>query len=483
MKSAMDASASQMNHDSQKKDAHLLWCLGAWSALEAHENNLESTQQLELSLYIAAAQLQLGKSEQAKQLLESVSLNKEQKILVTQLLVSGVYNSLGKAHICAFDHENAARLFNSALNCVLPKTTSDSLINARTIEQYSQLGVPRLADNIQAPEFRPDIEDYFTNSEKHFKREPTLQIALAELYQLSDRYNKAIVHWQNVSGILNADTPQAFYDRLRDAYRSANGFPRGNDEQEALNGDIEKHTLLNEIHKQLEPDFYFEIGVQTGKSLALAKCEALGIDPMPLLAKELASTTSVISTSSDSFFMKQSHLLFNKSIDLSFIDGMHLFEYALRDFINVEKYAKPHSLIIIDDIFPGHPDQAERERCTRAWTGDVWKVKEILEKYRPDLFLLPIDAYPTGLLLISSLNQTNTVLNDNYHSILDHYKNDISVPSEIVQRKNAISGASEVIPAIVNKLKLVRHQQSTNTNLKSILEQLVQQQSKKQVQM
>jgi hypothetical protein len=48
---------------------------------------------------------------------------------------------------------------------------------------------------------------------------------------------------------------------------------------------------------------------------------------------------------------------------------MHLFEYALRDFMNVEHCAAPGAIVVIDDIFSSHPAQAERKRRTRAWTG------------------------------------------------------------------------------------------------------------------
>jgi hypothetical protein len=60
--------------------------------------------------------------------------------------------------------------------------------------------------------------------------------------------------------------------------------------------------------------------------------------------------------------------------DLVFIDGMQLFEFALRDLINVERHAAPQTLVAIDDIYPCHPTQAERQRRSGAWTGDIWKV-------------------------------------------------------------------------------------------------------------
>lgn len=453
--------------------AYMLWCLGDWSTLKKLSSKITAESEPELILYIIAAQYQLGNFDEAKQLLHSLQLDRQNKVIAAKLLISGVFNSLAKANACAFNHNAAEQNFNVALTCALPQTISQALINARATEQLAQLGLPHLVDNKKLSSFKPDALHHFTKSSQYFSHEPSLQVALAEFHQLNQQYDHAIVHWQNVSGLLNAETPQNFYDRLKDAYKSVKSFPQGNTEQEALRGDIDKHRLLAEIHKHLQPEFYFEIGVQTGKSLALAKCEAMGIDPMPILSFELPTAAKVITSSSDNFFKKQSDLLLKKSVDLCFIDGMHLFEYALRDFINVEKYSQPHSLIVIDDIFPGHPDQAKRERRTRAWTGDVWKLKEALEKYRPDLFILAIDAYPTGLLLISALDANNTTLTDTYQSILGSYTDEMPVPERINNREGAISGSSEVIFKIINSLRLARQHQTESKNIKSALNQLI----------
>ena len=51
-------------------------------------------------------------------------------------------------------------------------------------------------------------------------------------------------------------------------------------------------------------------------------------------------------------------------LDLVFVDGMHLFEFALRDFMNVERHADWWSVIVFDDILPRDVDEAARERHT-----------------------------------------------------------------------------------------------------------------------
>lgn len=459
--------------DNHAENYRALWQLGDWQSLSLLAPKQDQDACPGKNLYMAAALYQLGRTSEAKELILELELTPEQKNLAAKILISGAYNSLGKAHACANNYEQAEKLCKRSLIEISSQPVTQAQLNARTSEQFSQLGIPRLADNINPAEFQPDAEAYLSASSQYFSDEPAIQVALAELYQNKGLYDHAIVHWQNVSSLLNAETPQLYYDRLKEAYKSVKGFPQGTVEQETLRGDTDKHRLLSQIHNHLQPEFYFEIGVQTGKSLALAKCEAIGIDPMPMLNVELPPTTKVITSSSDSFFKKQSNLLLKKSIDLCFIDGMHLFEYALRDFINVEKYAQPHTLIVIDDILPGHPDQAKRERCTRAWTGDVWKVKEILEKYRPDLFLLAIDAYPTGLLLISALNPNNTTLEDKYQPIVDTFHPDMIISDEVILRKSAISGTSDIVGKITSLLKTFKLKKTEQNQIKTELIQLI----------
>lgn len=428
----------------------MLWVVGDWSAICALASEAILPQS-ETTVYLICALLQQGETEQARALLAQTTFCKQ---LLAKLLIAGAYNSLAKAAACNYKHSKAQALFAAAVNTGLGYKASDVVQQSRVQSQYTQLGMPCIdAKPKESMASLPDLKHFLASATSWFPEEPALQIALADYHQRQRQFDQAIVHWQQVSAMLDQDTPQAYYDRLKDAYKMGKSFPLGTVEQETLKGDIDKHKLLAEIHKQLNPEFYFEIGVQTGKSLALAKCEAIGVDPMPLVSVPLAANAKVITASSDAFFEQKSDLLLNKSIDLAFIDGMHLFEYALRDFINVERFAKPYTLVVIDDILPGHVDQAKRDRCTRAWTGDVWKLREVLEHYRPDLQLLTVDAYPTGLLLISGLDPENNVLQEKYASIIGEYLSQDKVPEHFVTRANVESGKSAKISDLISMLK------------------------------
>ncbi|WP_334078986.1 class I SAM-dependent methyltransferase [Microbulbifer sp. M83] len=241
------------------------------------------------------------------------------------------------------------------------------------------------------------------NSLESLKTE--LLIRLAESAHQERRYDDAIRYWQSLAGVMQESMPQVYYDRLDEAYRLQDSFPLASEEEERLSGQGDKHQLLKQIHQQLKPSLYVEIGVQTGKSLLLAECEAIGIDPMPRPNIPLQENHHLLRMSSDDFFKHHADQYLSQPPDLVFIDGMHLFEYVLRDFINVERYAGPNTVVLIDDIFPGHPLQADRERCTRAWTGDVWKLAAIIEKHRSDLTVYKADVFPTGLLVIKGFNK------------------------------------------------------------------------------
>jgi hypothetical protein len=100
---------------------------------------------------------------------------------------------------------------------------------------------------------------------------------------------------------------------------------------------------------------------------------------------------------------------------------MHLIEFVLRDFINIEKYSHEKTIVAIDDIFPNHELQASRNRRTAAWTGDAWKITECLRVWRPGLKLTLLDTSPAGMLVIAGLDCEDKTLALNYNSILRHF--------------------------------------------------------------
>ncbi len=285
----------------------------------------------------------------------------------------------------------------------------------------------------------------------------------------------AIQTWQSLASLLQEATPEVVYHRMSYCYSvNQKGFG-GTQEENYITGDCHKHDLLEFFHLILQPDFYFEIGVDEGLSLARAKGRALGVDARPELnlQVDLSDKAQVINSSSDAFFREQAAEFFTAPPDLAFIDDMHLFEFALRDFINIERYAAPYALIGIDDIFPCHPVQAERCRRSGAWTGDIWKLIPILQKYRPDLTLISLPCYTTGLLLITGLDQKNTCLLDHYDEIINEYQLDLPVPDSILERSDSLPSGHPVVSMLLSALKQSKKEKHRVKEVREWLSQLV----------
>jgi hypothetical protein len=108
-------------------------------------------------------------------------------------------------------------------------------------------------------------------------------------------------------------------------------------------------------------------------------------------------------------------------VDFAFIDGMHLFEYALRDFMNLERYCSRESVILFHDCYPSARIHAEREPQTVVWCGDVWKLIPCLRDQRPDLNVRAIDVHPEGMGIITGLDPDSATLRESYDEIEARY--------------------------------------------------------------
>lgn len=177
-----------------------------------------------------------------------------------------------------------------------------------------------------------------------------------------------------------------------------------------------RHEFLSELHQRLAPRTYLEVGVRDGASLQLSRTRSIGIDPAFLIDHEVRCDLQLVRATSDDFFAREEPLAHfgGDSVDLGFIDGMHLAEFAHRDFINLEPLMSPGGVIFLDDILPRNPLEAARDRKTGAWAGDVFKSVEVIARRRPDLVVLLINTAPTGTAVILNLDPASTVLAESY---------------------------------------------------------------------
>lgn len=193
--------------------------------------------------------------------------------------------------------------------------------------------------------------------------------------------------------------------------------------------------ILAELHEVLRPSTYFEIGTDTGATLTLAMCESIAVDPaFNLQTNVLRGKTAchLFQMTSDDFFARYDpRQILGHPIDLAFLDGMHWFEYLLRDFTNTEPHCHRGSVIALHDCLPtdvyvGRREPHDRTKADRFphpswWAGDVWKVVLILKRCRPDLKISCLDAPPTGLVLVTALDPDSTLLRCKYDRLVSEY--------------------------------------------------------------
>lgn len=152
--------------------------------------------------------------------------------------------------------------------------------------------------------------------------------------------------------------------------------------------------LLNLIAEMIRAQDYLEIGVAEGNTLAnVAVPRRTGVDPAPryfaMDQERLAALRllEVHESESDHFFQHNT-----RTFDLIFVDGLHLYEQAMKDILNGLDVLNPGGFIVVHDLIPLEPEHANRDRSTDIWNGDVWKVVFDLWKHHKDAGYFVIDA-------------------------------------------------------------------------------------------
>jgi methyltransferase family protein len=191
------------------------------------------------------------------------------------------------------------------------------------------------------------------------------------------------------------------------------------------------YRVLNWIHRFLRPANYFEIGVHKGVSLHQALPETphvIGIDPKPDIRADIAnqpptSTAQIYELTSDEFFANYDlRELLGGNVALAFIDGLHLFEQVLQDFVNVERYSARDAVVLLHDCLPFDAVTASRERTTDFYSGDVWKAILALRRRRPELDMITVRTAPTGLCLVGGLDREDRRLDEVLGEVVGSYR-------------------------------------------------------------
>jgi hypothetical protein len=208
---------------------------------------------------------------------------------------------------------------------------------------------------------------------------------------------------------------------------------------------VNRHTFLQQLHHLLHPRTYVETGIDKGQSLTHSRVPSIGIDPAFSINRELKADVYLARTTSDELFARKDPLahLPKPFIDFAFIDGMHLSEYAMRDYLAIERFTLLTSVVVFDDMLPRNIDEAARRRHTGEWTGDVYKAVQALRDQRPDLITIEVDTAPTGVVVVLLPDASKDGILPGYDDWMDVAMLDDpqDVPPEILTRSRAVDPA------------------------------------------
>ena len=181
---------------------------------------------------------------------------------------------------------------------------------------------------------------------------------------------------------------------------------------------LETSDLINDIAKIIDARSYLEIGVETGLTFNQVKIfQKTAVDPRFLFdyQRDFRTNLSFHEITSDEFFKKLAkNEIKNQKFDLVFIDGLHVFEQVVKDFMNVINHMNLGGVIVIDDTVPIDEFSAlpSQKDCYRlriesgrhndgSWHGDVYKLIYILSKN---------EKYKIHIATVTDLSNPKTVV-------------------------------------------------------------------------
>jgi glycosyltransferase involved in cell wall biosynthesis len=187
------------------------------------------------------------------------------------------------------------------------------------------------------------------------------------------------------------------------------------------------HVWLERFYTTLAPENVVEIGIDQGQSLSLV-CPptiAIGVDPRPQITFPTRAESHIFPETSDEFFAQNrlAALLAGRPLGVGFIDGLHLYEQALKDFIHLEAHCGPRSMILIHDTVPLDEATQSRNCDTQFHTGDIWKIVLCLKHYRRDLDVFTIATPLTGLTVVTGFNVESRAFSDSYEEAVSRFVN------------------------------------------------------------
>ncbi len=180
---------------------------------------------------------------------------------------------------------------------------------------------------------------------------------------------------------------------------------------------INRTTAIQSLIDKNGYNTYLEIGVFRGTNFFPIRAKKkIAIDPefriggIKNFFNRVTNTTNknaaYFEMESDRFFAEKAQsVLKDGGISISLIDGMHEYQYALRDAENVLDYLADDGVVVMHDCNPATEDanvsfQEWKDRnYAGVWNGDVWKAIMHLRSTRNDINVFVLDCdYGLGII-------------------------------------------------------------------------------------
>jgi hypothetical protein len=139
---AMDAPSHLVPYDENLLErARTQWQFGDWQSLANLDRDTlqHHPDRAKLVLLAAAGRLQIGQASEARQYIRLAQDWGCSKKHISQVLISGVHNSIGMAAVMGAHHQRAALHFEKAISIGSPSSDIQLLTQARTAHQVGQL--------------------------------------------------------------------------------------------------------------------------------------------------------------------------------------------------------------------------------------------------------------------------------------------------------------------------------------------------------
>ena len=184
--------------------------------------------------------------------------------------------------------------------------------------------------------------------------------------------------------------------------------------------------LIKYILSKKQSKNYLEIGVFSGHTFFKIKTTfKIAVDPEFQFGFFRKLTKTIInpynrfnkyfSKTSDRFFSEDAASVFEfKKIDVVLIDGMHEYNFALRDVENSLKYLDEDGIIIMHDCNAVTEDTSssfeewKSKGMIGSWNGDLWKTIMHLRSLRNDINVFVLDC-DHGLGIVTKRKPENAL--------------------------------------------------------------------------